>query len=602
MSNRLQKLALTTYTPAVPSRPAVPAYCTTTGVEYPARTVVVQYTVVYKNGKAIYYPVYEQHPPQTVYTTTCYPSQPAVAGSPAVTQYTPINGWDAGARSKVALDLDGHFQFYISGAPSGVVIGLSTNDFTTLPNEPSHAFYVHGTQVDLLEYGEVVASAVAVHSSDKLYKLIRRNGVVTWDIDGWTQTSSTPAYGAQYLDAALYTSGDFVDSPALEVYENTGEAAGSLAPMVGAASDEDGYSLAEGRLGAMVGSAEGGQPAAASGALGALTGVMSEGSYSLSIGTLGALSGTGNGGFPQVTLATGQGAIAPLVGTAHGLTGEIGTVAATLRSLAGVAADYDYAGGEGTLPALQGLAYDRLTPEGTRRISSALVIGQRYVTSYPHLARISSGLTLGSSVRGQVRAKVRIGSLLLLGSKVRGLYDASADIESRLYMGSRVTGSSGRGGLSGQLQDQPLQYATNAQTSWVTRYTGMDFTQFARADGELFAVRTDGVYRLGVTPEEGIDCRIDFGATSFGTNLAKTVTDLYLTGYTDGAIIATADTDHGSTSYRVAHHSGAMRSRWGKGVFSREWGVTLDISGATYLNIDSAETVVYLSNRYWVRT
>jgi len=184
---------------------------------------------------------------------------------------------------------------------------------------------------------------------------------------------------------------------------------------------------------------------------------------------------------------------------------------------------------------------------------------------------------------------------------VSGHHDVDSSVSSTLYLGSRVTGSTKDYGLNGQLADQPLQYAVQADTRWISRYTGMDFLQFARCGQDLFAVRTDGIYRVD-GPAAETDCRVDFGASMYGLNLAKQVSDLYLGCDTDGEITATADSDGRQRTYMAVRKGHLWRSRWGKGVRARVWGVEVDISGATYLHLDSAELTVQASNRYWVRS
>src|SRR3990167_4499295 len=158
MANRLKKLAAVSYSPGTPYQPYVPGYCIQVPYFVPGyyNYETVTYTVLRGDGTLI--TVTETRPigwvpPSNRYREQCYPAQPEVLGVPATTTYTSINGWNGGARSIAQLDGDGYFEFQVRDVPAGIVIGLSLGDTSTLPNEPTHALYLHGTVLDVMESG-----------------------------------------------------------------------------------------------------------------------------------------------------------------------------------------------------------------------------------------------------------------------------------------------------------------------------------------------------------------------------------------------------------------------------------------------------------------
>ena len=597
MANRLQKLALTSYTPGTPYKPATPAYYTTTRIFFPTTAVVLRYQVVVANGKTRYIPIYETVPAHYEYVRTYHPAEPSVPGVPSSLQYTAILDWNGGGRSYTAMAGDGAYEFKVSGGASGVVVGLAGDDSTPLPTEQSHAFYIHGTRADTMESGIIVDTDVITHDSDVTYRIERVNGQVSYVVDGYRVTSPVPSYGPVYLDASLYASGDAVLDPVLlAVYR--GYATGSLAPLWGRGGKAN-YASADGHLPRLTGFGSGRELIAAAGSLRPLVGQGADRPYGSATGTLGALTGDGNGGFPQLTIATGQGALAILSGTAHGLTGEVGNAEGTLGALVGQGADRPYGAAVGTLKALTGVAYPRLQ-FGRRTITSPLTIGQVFDYDYPHKAKITSTLLLQSGVSGQQSTHVTFGSVLLLGSSVTGRYDVSAAISSRLLLGSRVRGANTANGLDEQLLSEPVQLAVNTETGAVSEYVGYDYLQFARVGQQLYAVRPDGLYLLGEEPEEGLPWRVDFGAGTLGNNRTKFMTDLYFGVETDGGMIASVDTGNTRYDYRVIQRRDPiMRCRLNKGVRGRVWGIQVEGHDATYLELDSVEMIVDQAKRFW---
>lgn len=602
MANRLQKRAVISYTPAVQAQPAVPGYCVSRPVYYPAMTIVLSYKVVTEVRDDVsytrYVPIYQHVPARTEYVTTCYPATPAVQAVPESTQYLAINGWNSGASSIAALEKDGHFEFRVSGSPRGVVIGLSTGNSSTLPSEPSHAFYFHGTQVDLMQYGEVVAHNVLTHSASTVYRIARRDSRVTFEADGWSYAAGLPSDGAVLLDVSLYTSGDYVDDPALIEYGPSGSAYGSLPALVGVASGNSGYSIAAGSLPALVGEAYGRAMVTAYGELPSLTGLASDRPYAAASGELPALTGEAVGGYPTFAIAGGYGALSPLVGTGHGLTGEIASGDGSLAAFTGYGADRPYAFGEGSLPAFTGLGNEG-GPITTAGITSPLAIGAIFHPADIAVDGFASPLTIGGTFELILLAQDGYVSTLLLGGLFGGLFAASDSYQSGLLLGSLFGSAEQSDGVLGALEGQPMQLAVNLATGAPTLYLDFAFSDYARCGDRLYACRDDGLYLIGAGDDEGLPLQglVDFGASEFGASQIKRAESVYFGLKTDAIPVLQVETDSGSYEYPVALRGPMGRAVTGKGCYGRTWNLALEFSDATYFELDALEVQIGATQR-----
>lgn len=600
MANRLQKLALTTYTPGVPYQPAVPARCILVPIHLPARTIVLRYTIVVKEGKTYYLPVFEQRPAETVYERVCYPAIPERKGIPGVTQYTAINGWNGGARSQVVMNGDGRFTFKVAKSAIGVVVGLSQNDASTLPNEQTHALYVHRGQVDVMERGQVVASSVIAHDGPIVYSVTRKGDRVTYEADGWSMTSSAPSQGPVVLDVSLYSSGDFVDSPQLSEVMPGGSVYGMLPAFTGVATETGEYAFVSGTLPAFSGVAQGGMIQGGGGSLQLFTGWASDrASYGFVSGALPAFSGEVIGGFPELQVASIQGALAPLSGYAVGLTGEVASLSGSLPAFSGWAADRPYAAITGSLRAFTGSAVGGEPNDTVGFIRSPLAIGSIVRTAEIAVAGYRSGLRIGSTFDLVVQAQDGIVSPLLIGGMFFSQYGIEAGYSSGLLLGSRFRGAEQDEGILGRLADQPLQLAVNVATGAPTLYLDCAFAGYARAGDALYACREDGVYLIGAGDDEGepLQGLVDFGASDFGVNQIKRMDAAYFGLKTDGVVTMQLDTDGGSYGYPVAQRGPMARGEPGKGLAGRLWNITLEFEDASYFELDSMEVLVGASQR-----
>ncbi|MNX63328.1 hypothetical protein D3C86_943220 [compost metagenome] len=614
MANQLKKLALLQYTPGSPYVPGRPAYCTSGGegdaaasggssgsVAGGSSSVIVTtdpYTGDPQVRVSYSGPLYSNQGQTTgggSTTAVCYPAIPATQAVPPSATYTAVQGWNGGGRSRTPMVGDGAFTFEISAGTVATVVGLSAADAETLPNEPTHAFYVHQGVVDVMESGTVVATAPSAHDATKRYAISRTGTAVTYEYDGWVYTSATAATSEPvYLDAAIYASGDAVDDPLLTGPQSlAGTLMGDLPPMFGALTDALEYSNLTGVLPRLTSEliVLSGEVASLGGSLPMALLLASDRNYAQMVGSLPLPTMFGYGGFPEVFIATLAGVLPPLASWSLGYTGEVGTLDATLPPLDAVLVDRAGYGEVGvTLPAVQGFMLQfPETAYGWAR--STLISADFYLTSRTHSAALRDGLRVSDSFTLTVTIDGELFDALALSDSTSGTRALTALIQSGLWLGGDAQ------------QTAEVQYAVNVLTSALTTYEGLAFQQFALAAGRVYGVRPDGVYLLRPGDDNGspISVYVDFGTSDFGTTSAKTVEAVYLGLDTDGEAVVTLRNDGVDRAYRVIPRGPLMRADAARGVTGRQWNLTLEVVDATELTLDGVEQLVAVATRRWTR-
>jgi hypothetical protein len=605
MANRLKKLAATSYSPGTPYQPYVPGYCIQVPYTVPGYQTNDPVYVLDEDGQLIIFSNTTGYvPPSTRYRQVCFPAQPEVLGIPATTTYTSINGWNGGARSIEQMDADGYYEFQVRDVPAGVVIGLSLGDTSTLPNEQTHALYIHGTVLEVMESGVVVHTAGITHDYDNVYRIQRAGLTVTYSTTGWSYESTTQASGARILDASIYASGDFVDDPVLAALEFSGTAAGTLGVMQGHGYEGAEYAEAYGTLGAMTGEGTQAFITIGAGSLAALTGVASEGEYVYGGGTLAALTGEADGGYPEFNLIYGVGIMTPMNGTAHGLTGEVGTVVAELEPLGGWASEGPYAEIHGTMAAMTGYADSGWPVPGETYSNDVVLVGDFLLAQDVQIASISDSLAITDTLDVVIGVTDAVYDVLMLSDTLTAQQAIGAFIGASLLLSNGVSSlyqfddPSAPGRLVG---GEPAQYAVNTLTSAFTNYSGFGFGSFATVGQTLYGAKTDGIYRVRAGDDDGstMDAFVDFGSTAFGSTSVKSVESVYLGAATDGQLYVRMDTGLDSRLYRVVQRGDMMRALTAKGVGSRMWNVSLEIVDTTDFELDVVEIQVGVASGRW---
>jgi hypothetical protein len=184
--------------PAIPGRPAVPAYDEV--VRSVGRAVTQICLPVIQNGQLVGEVCGLELVPVVTEEVIHHPAVAAVRPTPA-TPYQPAQlvidqrfGWQSGAMSIRRLDGDLYTSFQVPTA-AGVVIGLNPVSIGEGYLEITHAFYLHGGLLSVIERGVHKWGSASFTPSDVL--TIERNaGIVTYRQNGQRRyTSATLSTG-----------------------------------------------------------------------------------------------------------------------------------------------------------------------------------------------------------------------------------------------------------------------------------------------------------------------------------------------------------------------------------------------------------------------
>lgn len=616
MANQLTKLAIVSYTPAIPYRPAREAYC------YWRRETVegfwdLQLVAVYVEsnnaltiggtpGRQLVFqtqPVWR--PGGVVETRVCLPADPGQQGVPEQTTYTPISGWNSGARSVAPLLADGRFEFNVKSGAIGVVVGLVSQDAGTLPSEATHAFYVSRSTIKVYESGVEILTVPEPHIESETFVIERSGVVVTYRYGDWAHTSLVPAVDQQFLDAALYFTGDTVFDPALVLSvgaEGIGYA--SLRPVNVLASDLDydtdggdavGYArtplvVAQGQVNnTVIGTA-----------LATLRGVQVFSSsmtrYAEGSATLPSVTARGEDGIVVPEFSYGYATLWPLSSVGVGLTGELGSATATLRAVDVLASNYPMRYGQAysTLQSLDIVNATLVLPEDDLPVTmSGMGVYDFYFTDERVQAQINDGLSLTDSLLAVVSITDTTFDML----ELRDALTFTQAVESIIRSGLTVTGD------TNAAQRAAVQYAVNVLTGGLSTYSGFEFDRFVQTTTQVYGARADGVYVLRPGDDNGlpINIEIDFGADDFATPAAKSVEAVYLGMATDGQAYLRTNNDGEERTYRVVQRGPIMRAVMAKGVTGRRWNLKLEVVDATQFELDLVEVIVGVRARRWTR-
>ena len=146
----------------------------------------------------------------TTYYQVYVPGTPGDPGTPPKYQRTDQIGWGSGAVSIPIVSGDGGYQFTVTKASAGVVIGIADSysgvGYTSIP----HALYFSRGTLALMEFGKQGKSLGTYESAD-VFKILRVGTKVSILKNGiFVAGMPSMVSGDFYLAAATYMEGDSV--------------------------------------------------------------------------------------------------------------------------------------------------------------------------------------------------------------------------------------------------------------------------------------------------------------------------------------------------------------------------------------------------------
>ena len=387
MTNQLQKKIATRIDPGqdatagTPYQPPRAAYTSTTTevqcrlewVTVGARSPGVIRTIDGSTGKVTY--EWDPGSPgvttqarvcETVTTTTYHPATPGQPAQPAVAYRAPsvqqnFNlGWNAGARSIKQILGSGFAEFTVPQAV-GTVIGFNSEDLGTGYMEITHGLYFSGNSFRVYESGVEKYFSGSFARSD-VFRIERAGKKVSYLRNGTVfYTSTTPSEGAVFLDTAMYSGGDTIDSPKLEATTaESGDWSASMRPLAGIWANTA-YSMFQGEMLPL-----GGEFTALKtrfvGSMRPLTGLWGDKPYAAFSGSMRPAAGYMDAGMAAPPFAMFTAQTLPLSGVMQGMTGGIFSSERIMLPTTGMWGDKVYGGFAGQMVPVGGyLADDAFT-------------------------------------------------------------------------------------------------------------------------------------------------------------------------------------------------------------------------------------------------
>lgn len=511
-----------------------------------------------------------------------------VPGTPARTEIRSSIGWNGGARSALELPQDGYFQLTLPARPAGIVVGLSNGAYDHSYGHASHAVVIRGTELVPLRNGFALAAPMACPSG-AVVRFERRAGAVSVLVDGESAyTFAAPNYGRAFGDVTLYGMADYVDDA--EIGSFAASVIGSLPRLKPAISDSV-YSFVDGQVPLMTLSAYCKMMQGVNGLAPAFVGGIGEGRHCLVAGLVPVPQLSARSNAPE-RVSPGVLSVMPphtLLGLSY--TGGTADMVAVLPALTGKAADAPFCtmdsvwGGHYTME-----SWEPYLPDGMVDGRDLLFVGDIGFLNNAVLIAVYDGISITDTLEIVLLVSLEAYDYLGIGSAA----NFSSVIELLAY--ERVAVNSG----TNTAKNEAIQYAVNAITGALTTYQNFNFTQFARAGSETYAIRADGLYCLRGDSDAGaaLNAVIDFGGSDYGTAQSKRMSSVYAGISTDGQVYIRLSGDNGEERvYLAAGESTERRALVAKGAIARHWRLRLELTGASYADLDNIEVLLGVSQR-----
>lgn len=533
---------------------------------------------------------------QNQMVSVTYPATPEISAIPA-TPSSPAQmvaeydlGWNGGARSNAVINGDGYVSFNVPSSAVGVIAGLNINN--TAPDGYmgrviDYAFYAAKGMCSVMENGVSIPGTARPYSDLSDFRIQRLDSVVTYFIDDVEVYTSTVENGGEaWLEASLYSGGDFVNNPTInEVVPNVnGNAEFSLPKVRVTASGPNGYRAAEYALPHIEVSSQCSSSTfgAATVGLRAMQLVASDYPYNHAKVEILSPRVESSSGVPVPAFALATLYLPSMSGVSSGMTGAVGGADLLVSPVM-------VKGGEGTYG------------EATVTVPQPTVVSYDYGSGYavlPMLARASlkiqaksfDGVEWAETIQADFPISASLLGIEEVGVTVAVGVNFITQTEETYRFADLILVDAH---LSVPGQDTQT-WVTNLETSGSSTYSNFVFNSFAKLGEVYLAANDDGIYALEGTTDDGvpISALVDLGKPDFGTSQLKTVESCFLGVQSPGAMAVTIDAGGAAYTYqteRIGNDIAQQRVKLGRGIKSNYVGLQIsNVAGADF-ELDAIE-------------
>lgn len=528
------------------------------------------------------------------YTIVCYEAVPGVAGSPARTDYSDNFGWNGGARSRDQVAESGFFRVVLPPSAAGVMVGFCGRTLNHNYAGTTHSLVARRESFTIVESGATVYGPEALPAGATI-ELQRHNGKVTYWVNG-TQVhqSDTPLVGETYGAVVLYSATDYVDNPRIGTLDVVQEFRTELPATRAAISDVPDLQFVDAEM----------PPLRVIAQLDLVPGVNKFRATLPSM--VCAISDVTN--YNRVQAVVSGFSCNAVLGI---IEEQINAFLAVTPPLVLSCIGRQGANVEMTVPLPLAFAAADITTYN--RVQTIIPVRLTTSTLEPYMPPgvVDGGDSLLGFDWGGLEAAIILVAVASLNASSEASITVVIDLatEDGLTLADSVQFSQlveliARESIAVSsdttlVRREALQYAVNWVTGALTTYKNFDFQGFAGGDGDLYAWKADGLYRIGAQTDAGelVSGLIRYGNSDLGDTFAKRAEAAYVGVRTDGQCYLRVVTNGVDRVYRTQGANDVMKARLAQGVLARYWDVTLELTDASFAAVDSLEIEVGVTTR-----
>lgn len=475
------------------------------------------------------------------------PPTPGIPASPSFTYDVFDLGWNAGARSIAWLEGSGYFTFTAPLTAVGIVVGFNGEDSDAGYANIEHGFRFSGSTIRVYEMG-VQKLSIGPWTLGQTFKIERQGSLVRY-YQGSTlvYTSTLPSTGPVFIDTSFYSSGDYIDNPALVP---TSGAEMSLVPITGSAAKPMEFKPLTLLAGTMPRVLMTFQPLAM---------MASDRPYAAVIGNLSPLRITARSEEAAPAYALCSMSFSQLTGAGLCLTGEIGQVVAALKPMVMMASDRPYGDGRATLQPLRvySSSYEgnlNASLGGVARAFAPLTAEVLIVVVMDANFAVTSVLATQLVMNADVPSDASVSDTMAIQQVLEAAVPSFMTMDAYVpaYDGTSVNDSTG-----------DTAWVVNWDSQASAKYENYNFTSFAKIGQYHYGVKPDGIYLLEGDDDEGspIHASVSFGKLDFGSMFKKRVPYAYMGVSSTGQMFLKVTANNETYTYAARRADDDLRAQ-----------------------------------------